>query len=131
MKVLNIKVRFKFLQKTVQLLFVLYGSAVSGCSAGVMLVFCWYSGVFHGILSFCHCFNVFHCSPGVPFSIVAGFVVCPSLCSVYLSVHFHSCCCMWRDRRLPSCQYGYFFYILSDFINTVKKHYTLVYHVRT
>ena len=119
-----------------QLLFVLYGSAVSGCFSGVMLVFCWYSGVFHGILSFCHCFDVFHCSPGVPCSIVAGFIVCPSLRSVYLSVRFHSCCCMHiynivLRERLPPCQYGYFFYILLYFINTVKKHYTLVYHVRT
>ena len=40
------KVRFKFSLKSLQLLFVLYGSVVPRLSAGVTLVFCWYFGVF-------------------------------------------------------------------------------------
>ena len=34
-------------KKTLQLFFVLYGSVVQGCFAGVKLMFRWYSGVFN------------------------------------------------------------------------------------
>ena len=50
--------KFKFSSNSLQLFFVLYGFVVPGCSAGITLVFHWYSEVF----SWCS---------GVP-----GFIVC-------------------------------------------------------
>ena len=68
--------RFKFSSKSLQLFFVLYGSVVPGCSAGVTFVL-------HCIL---RCSRVFHCS-----TTVAG---CSAVLSV-LHIHFSLFWCFW------------------------------------
>ena len=78
--------------------FVLQGSVVQGCSAGVTLVFHSYSGLFH------YCSEVFRCSANVPYSVFPWCLLlhwCSTFrCSVFQHSWFYSMLALKMNAKL-------------------------------